>query len=66
MTVAVAATDYSFASPWIADERDLPDEAEESCRMIVTSRTEALGEFGFEQQVRVLEARRTVQRMGKH
>ena len=61
----VAATGYSFASPLVADERDLHAEAKESCRVPEAGQMEATGEFGFEQQVRVLEAQRTVQRKGK-
>ena len=62
---AAVATGYSFASPPAADGRDLHAEAKESCRVPEAGRMEATGEFDFEQQVRALEAQRTVQRMGK-
>ena len=65
--VAVAAAiGYSFASPLLADERGLHVyQAKESCRVTEACQMEAMDEFGFEQQVRVLEAQRKVQRMGK-
>ena len=65
VVAAAAATGYSFASPPVADERDLHDEAKGSCRATEAGQMEATGEFGFEQQVRVLEAQRMVRRMGK-
>ena len=60
-----AAIGYSFASPLVADERDLHAEAQESCRVTEVCQMEATGEFDFEQQVRVSEAQRKAQRMGK-
>ena len=62
---AVAVTGCSFASPPVADEHDLRAEAKENCRVTVAGQMEGTGEFGFEQQVRELEAQQTVQRMGK-
>ena len=55
-TAAAAATGYSFASPPVADERDLHAEAMENCRVTEAGQMEATVEFCFEQQVRVLEA----------
>lgn len=63
---AVAAVGYSAASPLIADEHDPHAEAKENCTGIEAGQMEERGEFGFEQQVQVLEARRTVQRMDEH
>ena len=54
---AVAATGYSFASLPVADERDLHGEAKENCRVTEAGQMEAMGEFGFEQQVQAWGAR---------
>lgn len=59
------AIGYSFASPLVADERDLHAEAQECCRVTELCQMEETDDFGFEKQVRVLEAQRKVQRTGE-